>query len=57
MDPAKLTAHVDATWEDAIVPAISRYIRIPAKSPGFDKAWEANGHLEEAVKLIEAWCR
>lgn len=57
MDHAKLTAHVDATWEDSIVPAISRYIRIPAKSPGFDAAWQANGHLEEAVKLIEAWCR
>jgi acetylornithine deacetylase/succinyl-diaminopimelate desuccinylase-like protein len=57
MDQAKLTAHVDSVWEDSIVPAISRYIRIPAKSPAFDRAWESSGHLEEAVKLVEAWCR
>jgi acetylornithine deacetylase/succinyl-diaminopimelate desuccinylase-like protein len=57
MDHASLTALVDRAWEDSIVPAISRYIRIPAKSPAFDRAWEANGKLEEAVRLIESWCR
>ncbi len=57
MDQAKLTAHVDHVWEDSIVPAISRYIRIPAKSPAFDKAWETSGHLEAAVRLVESWCR
>ncbi|HEX2650008.1 MAG TPA: M20/M25/M40 family metallo-hydrolase [Burkholderiales bacterium] len=44
-------------WDDAIVPALTDYIRIPAKSPHFDKAWQKNGHIEAAVKLAEAWCR
>jgi len=44
-------------WDDAIVPALTEYIRIPAKSPHFDKAWEKNGYIDDAVKLAEAWCR
>ena len=44
-------------WDEAIVPALVEYIRIPAKSPHFDKAWEKNGHIDAAVKLAEAWCR
>jgi acetylornithine deacetylase/succinyl-diaminopimelate desuccinylase-like protein len=44
-------------WDDAIVPALVEYIRIPAKSPHFDPAWEKNGHIEAAVKLAEGWCR
>src|SRR5258706_16465406 len=44
-------------WDDAIVPSLVEYIRIPAKSPHFDKAWEKNGHIEAAVKLAEGWCR
>ncbi len=44
-------------WDDAIVPALVEYIRIPAKSPHFDKDWEKNGHIEAAVKLATDWCR
>ena len=44
-------------WDDAIVPALVDYIRIPAKSPYFDKAWAANGHIDAAVKLAADWCR
>ena len=44
-------------WDDAIVPSLVEYIKIPAKSPHFDKAWEKNGHIEAAVKLAETWCR
>jgi acetylornithine deacetylase/succinyl-diaminopimelate desuccinylase-like protein len=44
-------------WDDAIVPTLVEYIKIPAKSPHFDQAWAKNGHIEAAVKLAEAWCR
>jgi len=44
-------------WDDAVVPALVEYIKIPAKSPHFDTAWEKNGHIEAAVKLAENWCR
>jgi len=44
-------------WDEAIVPTLVDYIKIPAKSPHFDKAWRKNGHIEAAVGLAAAWCR
>jgi acetylornithine deacetylase/succinyl-diaminopimelate desuccinylase-like protein len=44
-------------WDDAIVPALVEYIRIPAKSPHFDKEWRAHGYLDAAAKLAADWCR
>jgi acetylornithine deacetylase/succinyl-diaminopimelate desuccinylase-like protein len=44
-------------WNDAIVPTITEYIRIPAKSPHFDKAWAKNGYIDAAVELAAGWCR
>src|SRR4051812_4445609 len=48
---------IEQFWDDAIVPALVEYIRIPAKSPHFDKAWEKNVHIESAVQLADKWCR
>ena len=44
-------------WDDSIVPALRDYIRIPAKSPHFDKAWQKNGYIDAAVELAGEWCR
>ena len=44
-------------WDDSIVPALVDYIRIPAKSPHFDKQWSKNGYIEAAVELAANWCR
>ena len=44
-------------WDEAIVPALVEYIRIPAKSPHFDADWEKNGHIDAAVALAAEWCR
>src|SRR5439155_671045 len=44
-------------WDEAIVPALVEYIRIPAKSPHFDKDWAKHGHIDAAVKLAADWCR
>jgi acetylornithine deacetylase/succinyl-diaminopimelate desuccinylase-like protein len=57
IEPNKLHEFVQRTWEAAIVPALTEYVRIPAKSPMFDREWAAHGHLERAVALIEAWAR
>ncbi|NUO49072.1 MAG: M20/M25/M40 family metallo-hydrolase [Polyangiaceae bacterium] len=57
MDHAKLAALVNAEWDASIVPAIEDYIRIPCKSPAFDKEWESAGHLDRAVTLIREWCK
>src|SRR6185437_4052867 len=44
-------------WDSDIVPRLVEYVRIPAKSPHFDPAWEAHGYLEQVVRLAEAWVR
>src|ERR1051326_8505771 len=44
-------------WDDAVVPALVDYIRIPAKSPHFDHEWARHGHIDAAVKLAADWCR
>ena len=28
------------------MPTLEEYVRIPAKSPGFDREWQAHGHLD-----------
>ncbi|HMF29599.1 MAG TPA: hypothetical protein VKE42_12545, partial [Candidatus Cybelea sp.] len=57
MDAAKLKPFVDSLWEDAVVPSLTEYIRIPNKSPAFDKDWIAHGYMDDAVKLMEAWAK
>ncbi len=49
-------AGIDQFWDESIVPALAEYIRIPAKSPHFDKDWEAGGHIEKAVSFAAGWC-
>ena len=44
-------------WDDAVVPTLVDYIRIPAKSPHFDPAWARHGHIDAAVKLAADWCK
>ena len=44
-------------WDEAIVPALLEYIRIPAKSPHFDREWKKTGHIEDAVQLAARWCK
>ena len=48
---------VEEFWNDCIVPCLIDYIRIPAKSPHFDKSWAKNGHIDAAVELAAGWCR
>ncbi len=57
MDPRTLEGFVAARWETEIVPTLLEYVRIPARSPHFDPAWQAHGALESAVRLAEGWCR
>lgn len=48
---------VDRIWTHEIEPTLHEYITVPALSPSFDPDWEAHGHLDRALALIEAWCR
>ncbi len=57
LDSDTTRAFVQRTWDESIVPTLSDYVRIPAKSPLFDPAWREHGHIDRAVALLEGWCR
>jgi len=57
MDLEHLRTAIGATWRDSIVERLTRYVRIPNKSPVFDPAWEVNGHMDAAAQLMADWCR
>ncbi|MEP7207971.1 MAG: M20 family metallopeptidase [Casimicrobiaceae bacterium] len=57
MDAHALTRTIERQWDEDLIPRLTEYIRIPAKSPHFDPAWESNGHIERVVGLAEAWVR
>ena len=57
MDLFAAQKFVDEKWNDEIVPELTEYIRIPAKSPHFDPDWEKNGYIEDATQQIYDWCR
>jgi acetylornithine deacetylase/succinyl-diaminopimelate desuccinylase-like protein len=56
MDNTLAVASSDRIWEQEIIPALERYIRIPNKSPAFDPDWVKNGHMEAAINLVSDWC-
>lgn len=57
LDSDKTRAFVQRTWDESVVPTLTDYVRIPAKSPMFDPAWREHGHIDRAVALLEGWCR
>ncbi len=52
-----VSASIARFWDDAIVPALIEYIRIPAESPHFDPEWRAHGHVDAVAELAAKWCR
>ena len=55
LDAERALADVTTQWDTDIVKQLTSYIEIPAKSPGFDKDWSANGHLETVLRIAAAW--
>lgn len=56
-DHKALTTFINQTWDKSIIPALSEYIRIPNKSPLFDKNWQKNGYMHKAVELLVDWVK
>ena len=56
MDSSKTETFVNEMWDESIIPELCEYIKVPNKSPMFDPDWEANGHMAEAVRMLERWC-
>ncbi len=57
MNLSDLATRTAAHWDDDIVARLTDYIRIPAKSPHFDRAWAAHGHIDRVVRDAQAWVR
>ena len=50
LNPTTLASSIAAQWDNEIVPLLTDYIAIPAKSPHFDPQWVANGHIERVIR-------
>jgi acetylornithine deacetylase/succinyl-diaminopimelate desuccinylase-like protein len=55
MDAAAAKAFIDGIWDDEVIPELTKYIRIPNKSPSFDPDWAAHGYMDAAVAQFAAW--
>ncbi len=54
--PAETLAFVQRAWDEQILPTLTEYVTIPAKSPAYDAQWREHGHLDRAVALVKSWC-
>ncbi len=54
-EPAALAAFANRLWDEEIVPRVTDYITIPAKSPMFDADWAKNGHIDTVIRDAAAW--
>ncbi len=50
-----LAAFADDAWDRRIVPALTDYIAVPAKSPMFDADWQQHGLIDRVVRDAAAW--
>lgn len=57
MNLAELKHLTDQRWDNELVPRLVEYVKVPAKSPGFDASWAAHGYLQQVVKEAFAWGR
>lgn len=55
LEPAEALRRVSQVWDDSIVPQLTDYIAIPAKSPLFAPDWEQLGLLDTVVRNAATW--
>ncbi|MFG6447566.1 M20 family metallopeptidase [Roseateles sp. BYS180W] len=54
-EASQIGAFAQAMWDEHIVPELTHYIAIPAKSPMFDADWEKNGHIDTVLRRAAQW--
>ncbi len=52
-----MRSYIEQVWSESAVPELIEYVRIPNKSPAFDREWHTNGHMEQAVTRFARWAR
>ncbi len=55
LNTADALAFVTQAWDGDITQRLADYIAIPAKSPGFDANWAANGHIDTVMRQAADW--
>ena len=55
LNTAQAYTHVAQAWDSDITQRITDYIAIPAKSPGFDADWVANGYIDTVMRQAAQW--
>lgn len=55
MDATKLISSVGKIWDESGIPALSKFVEIPCKSPPFNPDWQTNGTFEQAINLFSEW--
>ncbi len=54
---ASLESFLSSEFDSNLLPALCEFVKIPNLSPGFDPAWETNGHAQHACDHIVTWIR
>lgn len=57
MNMTENTNYINQFWDNDILPTLMEYIKIPNKSPAYDKDWRTHGHMDKAAELIASWCK
>ncbi len=55
LQPDQALEHIAQAWDKSILPQLTDYIRIPAKSPVFAPDWEELGLLDTVVRNAADW--
>lgn len=51
----QLLRDVSQHWDRDITKQLVEYVKVPAKSPSFDRDWAAHGHLDRVLENARAW--
>lgn len=55
LQPQEALQRITQQWDQSIVPELTNYIAIPAKSPMFAPDWEQQGFISTVVRNAAAW--
>jgi acetylornithine deacetylase/succinyl-diaminopimelate desuccinylase-like protein len=55
LNTADALSFVTQAWDRGITQRLTDYIAIPAKSPGFDADWVANGYIDAVMRQAADW--
>ncbi|MBP6850179.1 MAG: M20 family metallopeptidase [Rhodoferax sp.] len=55
LDDTTALAQASQQWDSDILGRLTEYIRVPAKSPGFDANWAQHGFIDTVMRNAAAW--